>query len=135
MLDGLRFVLESFYMKALVTITATAMLMASVMGADEAMDDFLGGVYDGNGTFAIAGNVAVGPQGSIIKAGDTYFTPRGVYVKAGDSYVSANRTVVRAVDSFVGYNTSQVKADNVFVGRSVAIVSGATVFRQPWASR
>jgi len=124
-------------MKAITMIAVTAMLMASVMGEDEEteMNDFVGGVYDGSGISATAGNVAVGTQGSIIKAGDTYFTPTGVYVKAVDSYVSANRTVVRAGDSFVGYNTSQVKADNVFVGRSVAIVSGATIFRQSWASR
>ena len=121
-------------MKAITMITLTAILMASVM-ADDEMNDFVGGVYDGSGIRATAGNVAVGTQGAIIKAGDTYFTPTGVYVKAGDSYVSANRTVVRAVDSFVGYNTSQVKADNVFVGRSVAIVSGATIIKPTWASR
>ena len=123
-------------MKAIITITLTAMLMASVMAEDETeMNDFVGGVYNGGGISATAGNVAVGTQGAIIKAGDTYFTPTGVYVKAGDSYVSANRTVVRAVDSFVGYNTSQVKADNVFVGRSVAIVSGASIIKPAWASR
>jgi hypothetical protein len=123
-------------MKAITMITLTAMLMASVMAEDETeMNDFVGGVYDRGGISATAGNVAVGTQGAIIKAGDTYFTPNGVYVKAGDSYVSANRTVVRAGDSFVGYNTSQVKADNVFVGRSVAIVSGAIIFKQSWASR
>jgi hypothetical protein len=123
-------------MKAIITMTLTAMLMASGIAEDETeMNDFVGGVYEGSGISAIAGNIVVGTQGSIIKAGDTYLTPIGVYVKAGDSYVSANRTVVRAGDSFVGYNTSQVKADNVFVGRSVAIVSGATIFKQSWSSR
>jgi len=123
-------------MKAITMIVVTAMLMASVMAEDESeMNDFVGGVYDGNGISATAGNVAVGTHGAIIKAGDTYLTPTGVYVKAGDSYVSANRTVVRAGDSFVGYNTSQVKADNVFVGRSIAIVSGATIIKPSWASR
>ena len=123
-------------MKAITMITLMAMLMASGWAEEETeMNDFVGGVYDGSGISATAENVAVGTQGAIIKAGDTYFTQNGVYVKAGDSYVSANRTVVRAGDSFVGYNASQVKADNVFVGQSVAVVSGATIFKQSWASR
>ena len=121
-------------MKAITMITLMAMLVASGF-AEEEMNDFVGGVYDGDGVCATAGNVAVGTQGAIIKAGDTYFTPNGVYVKAGDSYVSANRTVVRAGDSFVGYDNLQVKARNVFVGQSVGIVSGATIFKQSWASR
>jgi len=104
-------------------------------GEEAEMNDFVGGVYDGNGTYTTAGNVAVGAHGAIIKAGDTYFTPNGVYVKAGDSYVSANRAVVRAGDSFVGYDNSQVKAGNVFVGQATAISSGSTIFRKSWASR
>lgn len=104
-------------------------------GDDEEMNDFVGGVYDGDGTYATAGNVAVGAHGAIIKAGDTYFTPNGVYVKCGDSYISPRRTVVRAGDSFVGYGTSQVKAGDVFVGQATAISSGSTIFRKSWASR
>lgn len=104
-------------------------------GEEAELNDFVGGVYDGDGTYATAGNVAVGAHGAIIKAGDTYFTPNGVYVKAGDSYVSANRTVVRAGDSFVGYDNSQVKAGDVFVGQATAISSGSTIFRKSWASR
>ena len=69
-------------------------------GEEAEMNDFVGGVYDGDGTYATAGNVAVGAHGAIIKAGDTYFTPRGVYVKCGYSYISPHRTVVRAGDSF-----------------------------------
>jgi len=104
-------------------------------GDDEEMNDFVGGVYDGDGTYATAGNVAVGAHGAIIKAGDTYFTPNGVYVKCGDSYISPHRTVVRAGDSFVGYGTSQVKAGDVFVGQATAISSGSTIFRKSWSSR
>lgn len=104
-------------------------------GEEAEMNDFVGGVYDGDGTYATAGNVAVGAHGAIIKAGDTYFTPNGVYVKAGDSYISPRRTVVRAGDSFVGYDNSQVKAGNVFVGQATAISSGSTIFRKSWASR
>jgi len=104
-------------------------------GEEAEMNDFVGGVYDGNGTYATAGNVAVGAHGAIIKAGDTYFTPRGVYVKCGDSYISPHRTVVRAGDSFVGHDNSQVKAGDVFVGQATAISSGSTIFRKSWASR
>lgn len=104
-------------------------------GEEAEMNDFVGGVYDGDGTYATAGNVAVGAHGAIIKAGDTYFTPRGVYVKCGDSYISPHRTVVRAGDSFVGYGTSQVKAGDVFVGQATAISSGSTIFRKSWVSR
>jgi hypothetical protein len=104
-------------------------------GEEAELNDFVGGVYDGDGTYATAGNVAVGAHGAIIKAGDTYFTPKGVYVKCGDSYISPHRTVVRAGDSFVGYGTSQVKAGDVFVGQATAISSGSTIFRKSWASR
>jgi len=104
-------------------------------GEEAEMNDFVGGVYDGDGTYTTAGNVAVGTHGAIIKAGDTYFTPRSVYVKCGDSYISPHRTVVQAGDSFVGYGTSQVKAGDVFVGQATAISSGSTIFRKSWASR
>ena len=104
-------------------------------GEEAEMNDFVGGVYDGDGTYTTAGNVAVGTHGAIIKAGDTYFTPRGVYVKCGDSYISPHRTVVRAGDSFVGHDNSQVKAGDVFVGQATAISSGSTIFRKSWASR
>lgn len=104
-------------------------------GEEAEINDFVGGVYDGDGTYATAGNVAAGAHGAIIKAGDTYFTPRGVYVKCGDSYISPHRTVVRAGDSFVGHDNSQVKAGDVFVGQATAISSGSTIFRKSWASR
>jgi len=113
----------------------TSFISFALAGEEAELNDFVGGVYDGDGTYATAGNVAVGAQGAIIKAGDTYFTPNGVYVKAGDSYVSANRVVVRAGDSFVGYDNSQVKAGNAFVGQATAISSGSTIFRKAWASR
>jgi len=114
---------------------AMAAICTTLSGEEAELNDFVGGVYDGDGTYATAGNVAVGSHGAIIKAGDTYFTPSGVYVKCGDSYISPHRTVVRAGDSFVGYGTSQVKAGNVFVGQATAISSGSTVFRKSWASR
>ena len=91
-----------------------SLISFSSAGEEAEMNDFVGGVYDGDGTYATAGNVAVGAHGAIIKAGDTYFTPNGVYVKAGDSYISPRRTVVRAGDSFVGHDNSQVKAGDVF---------------------
>jgi len=135
MLDSILNMLNSFHMKTIQILLMT--VLASVaLGQDEgAMNDFVGGVYDGDGIYATAGNVAVGARGAVIEAGDTYFTPRGVYVKAGDSYVSAHRTVVRAGDSFVGCGTAQVKAGDVFVGQATAISSGSTVFRKSWSSR
>jgi hypothetical protein len=116
-------------------LLAIAAISTTLAGEEAEMNDFVGGVYDGDGTYTTAGNVAVGTHGAIIKAGDTYFTPRGVYVKCGDSYISPHRTVVRAGDSFVGHDNSQVKAGNVFVGQATAISSGSTIFRKSWASR
>lgn len=127
--------LNSFHMKTIQILLM--MVLASVaFGQDEgAMNDFVGGVYDGDGTYATCGNVAVGAHGAIIKAGDTYLTPRGAYVKCGDTYLSAHRAVVRAGDSFIGYQTSQVKAGDSFIGQATAVSSGATIFRQSWSSR
>ncbi len=65
-------------------------------GEEAEMNDFVGGVYDGDGTYATAGNVAVGAHGTIIKAGDTYFTPNGGDVFVGQATaISSGSTIFR----------------------------------------
>ena len=92
-------------MKAITMFVVTAMLMASVMGEDEGrseMNNFIGGVYRGEGSFAMTRNVANGSSGSIIRSGNTFFTPEGVCRKVGNTYLCYDGVVVATGKSFVG---------------------------------
>ena len=48
--------------------TLLALIVMGSVGMADEMDDFIGGVYDGGGVYAKAGDVAVG-SGTIIKIG------------------------------------------------------------------
>jgi len=98
---------------------------------DPAMQDFVGGAYQGAGSYIISGNVANGPEGPIIRSGDTFFTPDGVYVKSGDTYLrSRGGAVIRAGDTFLAGENTKVKAGNTYVGAGgVSIAGGNAMFR------
>ena len=127
-------------MKAITTITLMAMLMASGMAEDEdcgrsEMSNFIGGVYRGEGSFAMTRNVANGPSGSIIRSGNTFFTPEGVCRKVGNTYLCNDGVVVFTGKSFVGYDHFVAKAGNTYVGDYTSVGTGSTILRPSWASR
>jgi hypothetical protein len=127
-------------MKAITMITLTAMLMASVMaeeddGGRSEMSNFIGGVYKGNGSFAMTRNVANGPSGSIIRSGNTFFTPEGVYRKVGNTYLCNDGVVVSTGKSFVGYDHFVARAGSTFVGDYTSVSTRSTILRLSRASR
>jgi hypothetical protein len=127
-------------MKAITMITLTAMLMASGWAEDEdcgrsEMSNFIGGVYRGEGSFAMTKNVANGPSGSIIRSGNTFFTPEGVCRKVGNTYLCYDGVVVSTGKSFVGYDHFVAKAGNTYVGDYTSVGTGSTILRPSWASR
>ena len=126
-------------MKAITMITLTAMLMASVMAEEDEggseMNNFIGGVYRGEGSFAMTKNVANGSSGSIIRSGNTFFTPEGVCRKVGNTYLCNDGVVVSTGKSFVGYDHFVAKAGNTYVGDYTSVGTGTTILRPSWASR
>jgi hypothetical protein len=67
-------------MKAIITMTLTAMLMASVM-ADE-LDDVSGGVYDsGSAVFSGGKGLAITQHGLLVEDGILTLTPKGIIDK------------------------------------------------------
>ena len=127
-------------MKAITMIVVTAMLMASGLAEDEdcgrsEMSNFIGGVYRGEGSFAMTRNVANGSSGSIIRSGNTFFTPEGVCRKVGNTYLCYDGVVVSTGKSFVGYDHFVAKAGNTYVGDYTSVGTGSTILRPSWASR
>ena len=124
-------------MKAITMFVVTAMLMASVMGEDEGrseMNNFIGGVYRGEGSFAMTRNVANGSSGSIIRSGNTFFTPEGVCRKVGNTYLCYDGVVVSTGKSFVGYDHFVAKSGNTYVGDYTSVGTGSTILRPSWAA-
>ena len=131
MLDVHWFVLDTFYMKT-TQILLSLIIATSTINAQEALDAIdavTGGVYEGSGAFARAGNVAVGSGGAIIQAGTTFFTPTGVIQQAGCSYLTAHGTTVRAGESFISNKSTVVYVDGVFAGTRPAVVAGCTTLK------
>ena len=114
--------------------------MASGLAEDEdcgrsEMSNFIGGVYRGEGSFAMTRNVANGSSGSIIRSGNTFFTPEGVCRKVGNTYLCYDGVVVSTGKSFVGYDHFVAKAGNTYVGDYTSVGTGSTILRPSWASR
>jgi hypothetical protein len=150
MLDGFRFVLESFYMK---TIIIFLMMTAGVWageddfikkiretriknGCDEnpLMSNFCAAVYDGPGPIIIIDSeTAVTIRGLINRSGDVYNTPEGTTIKAENVWLGPNgRITIEALESFIRNKNRGVSARNgqVYVGTGrTAIVSGGSVFK------
>jgi hypothetical protein len=116
-------------MKAITTITLTAMLMASVMADDEdagKMEAFAGGVYGEKGFAVILSNDQALVNGKLIlRNGDVYITPKGVYTDNNGVYSCPKGIVSRNGDIFAGKNGIRYGSGDVFFGSGGAtIVSG-----------
>ena len=82
-------------MKAIITITLTAMLMASVM-ADE-LDDVSGGVYDsGSAVFSGGKGLAITQHGLLVEDGILTLTPKGIIARCGDVYYGNGQIMTKS---------------------------------------
>lgn len=105
-----------------------AVLVAPVM-AEDGMNDFMGGVYDGSGIYAKTSTVAVG-DGIVIRSGDTYFTDKGICRKTGSFFFNENDIVLKTDNSFISSNNFTTKASNVYVGTGgVTVYTSVIIFK------
>jgi hypothetical protein len=116
-------------MKAIITMTLTAMLVASVMADDEdagKMEAFVGGVYGEKGFAVILSNDQALVNGKLIlRNGDVYITPKGVYTDNNGVYSCPKGIVSRNGDIFAGKTGIRYGSGDVFFGSGGAtIVSG-----------
>lgn len=126
MLDGLLFVLESFYMK---TIIILLMMVAGVRADDEdegKMEAFVGGVYSEKGFAVILSKDQALVNGKLIlRNGDVYITPKGIYTDNHGVYSCPKGIVSRNGDIFAGSTGIRYGSGDVFFGSGGAtIVSG-----------
>ena len=99
-------------MKAIITITLTAMLMASVMA-----EDFAGGVYDsGTAVFSGGKGLAITSNGLIVDNGILKQTPNGCYSSCGDVYYGGNEIVTKSGYLFYGSNGTKVQVGQYYSG-------------------
>ena len=135
MLDGFRFVLESFYMK---TIIILLMMVAGVRADDETeMNDFIGGVYRGGVNVHRAGSVIMTEDGLIFKSGSRFiYTDGRVCQHVGSTYIREDSSVVvRAGNAFVSNDGLTEKVGSCYIGPINSFTAGSTTVRQGWASR
>ena len=114
-------------MKAIITITLTAMLMASVMAEDQsAMEAFVGGVYGEKGFAVIIDKDTALVNGKLIlRNGDVYTTPKGTYTDNHGVYSGPKGITTRNGDIFAGSTGIRYGSGDVFFGSGGAtIVSG-----------
>ena len=104
-------------MKAIITITLTAMLMASVM-ADE-LDDVSGGVYDsGSAVFSGGKGLAITQHGLLVEDGILTLTPKGIIARCGDVYYGNGQIMTKSNFLFYGSQGMKVQDGNYYAGKS-----------------
>jgi hypothetical protein len=114
-------------MKAIITITLTAMLVASVMAEDDGeMEAFVGGVYGEKGFAVIIDKDTALVNGKLIlRNGDVYTTPKGTYTDNHGVYSGPKGITTRNGDIFAGSTGIRYGSGDVFFGSGGAtIVSG-----------
>ena len=120
-----------------------ALLMACLALAEDEdddrteMKDFLGGVYGGRGQYTMAGSIATGEGGVIMKRGSVWLTPRGQYQKVGSVYLTPDGGVVtRAGSAFIDEDEVIVKAGSIYTGNGQTTTTAGNVVLKPgWATR
>jgi hypothetical protein len=117
-------------MKAIITMTLTAMLMASGMAEEDEdagkMEAFVGGVYGEKGFAVILSKDQALVNGKLIlRNGDVYTTPKGTYTDNHGVYSCPRGIVSRNGDIFSGSTGIRYGSGDVFFGSGGAtIVSG-----------
>ena len=101
-------------------ILMAVLLMACLAFAEDEdddrteMKDFLGGVYGGRGQYTMAGSIATGEGGVIMKRGSVWLTPHGQYQRVGSVYLTPDGGVVtRAGSTYTGNGQTTTTAGNV----------------------
>ena len=101
------------------------------------MRDFVAAVYRGQGQYNMAGSIATGEGGVIMKRGSVWLTPRGQYQKVGSVYLTPDGGVVtRAGSTFIDEDEVIVKAGSIYTGNGqTTTTAGSVVLKPGWATR
>ena len=100
------------------------------------MKDFLGGVYGGRGQYNMAGSIATGEGGVIMKRGSVWLTPRGQYQKVGSVYLTPDGGVVtRAGNTFIDEDEVITKAGSTYTGNGQTTTTAGSVVLKPRSTR
>jgi len=101
------------------------------------MRDFVAAVYGGRGQYTMAGSIATGEGGVIMKRGSVWLTPRGQYQKVGSVYLTPDGGVVtRAGSTFTDEDEVIVKAGSTYTGNGQTTTTAGNVVLKPgWATR
>ena len=130
-------------------VMAVVMVMVLMLGlevtvwADEdddekaEMRDFVAAVYRGQGQYNMAGSIATGEGGVIMKRGSVWLTPRGQYQKVGSVYLTPDGGVVtRAGSTFIDEDEVITKAGSIYTGNGqTTTTAGSVVLKPGWATR
>ena len=136
---------EVVWMGPVMAVVMAVVLMVSLdvtVWADEddekaEMRDFVAAVYRGQGQYTMAGSIATGEGGVIMKRGSVWLTPRGQYQKVGSVYLTPDGGVVtRAGSTFIDEDEVITKAGSTYSGGGQTTTTAGNVVLKPrWATR
>ncbi len=138
-------IVEVVWMGPVMAVVMAVVLMLGLevtVRADEddestEMKDFLGGVYGGQGQYNMAGSIATGEGGVIMKRGSVWLTPHGQYQKVGSVYLTPDGGVVtRAGSTFIDEDEVITKAGSTYSGGGQTTTTAGNVVLKPgWSTR
>ena len=100
------------------------------------MRDFVAAVYRGQGQYNMAGSIATGEGGVIMKRGSVWLTPRGQYQKVGSVYLTPDGGVVtRAGSTFIDEDEVITKAGSTYTGNGQTTTTAGSVVLKPRSTR
>ena len=122
MLDGLRFVLDSFYMK---TIIILLMMVAGVWAQEEDdAADFVGAVLKRNG-FSCGRGCVISEDGGMAyssSSGRSIISTDGFYYKSGSSVVGKDETFISKSGNFFYGTSATIKAGSAYMNEGAVWV-------------
>jgi len=96
------------------------------------MRDFVAAVYRGQGQYNMAGSIAAGEGGVIMKRGSVWLTPHGQYQKVGSVYLTPDGGVVtRAGSTFIDEDEVITKAGSTYTGGGQTTTTAGNVVLKP----
>ena len=143
-MDRLRYLAKCHKMVVIVVMAMVLMLGLEVTGwANEdddekaEMRDFVAAVYRGQGQYNMAGSIATGEGGVIMKRGSVWLTPHGQYQKVGSVYLTPDGGVVtRAGSTFIDEDEVITKAGGTYTGNGqTTTTAGNVVLKPKWSTR
>jgi len=101
------------------------------------MRDFVAAVYRGQGQYNMAGSIATGEGGVIMKRGSVWLTPHGQYQRVGSVYLTPDGGVVtRAGSTFIDEDEVITKAGSTYSGGGqTTTTAGSVVLKPGWSTR